>query len=48
MHSDWDSIAIDEDHGHNMFKGADLTNGSRVAGRYGTWTNVFMIGRMVR
>ncbi|EEU43932.1 uncharacterized protein NECHADRAFT_74247 [Fusarium vanettenii 77-13-4] len=48
-HQDWDHIRTDE--GANLdgseFAGEDLTQGHPIAGRFGTWTNIFFIGKVM-
>ncbi|KAH8179503.1 hypothetical protein LIA77_01022 [Sarocladium implicatum] len=41
---EWDDFIWGEDNGRDKFRGEDLTQGADVAGRYGSWTNVFSIG----
>ncbi|KAM0430541.1 hypothetical protein ACHAPT_005890 [Fusarium lateritium] len=49
VHQDWDQLRTDD--GVNLdgsqFAGEDLTQGHRIAGRFGTWTNIFLIAKVM-
>ncbi|RSM10204.1 hypothetical protein CDV31_007280 [Fusarium ambrosium] len=49
VHEDWDQLRTDEgvNPDGSQFAGEDLTQGHPIAGRFGTWTNVFLIGKMM-
>ncbi|CAG1963149.1 unnamed protein product [Fusarium graminearum] len=46
---EWDSLPIrcEKPEIQKMFCGSDFRRGTKCAGRYGTWTNVFLIARVM-
>ncbi|KAK5992904.1 hypothetical protein PT974_06329 [Cladobotryum mycophilum] len=44
---DWDNIYMGRPRAVEDFKGDNLSRGHPVAGRYGTWTNIFLIGQIM-
>lgn len=49
MHEDWDELETDIPVSQecDRFRGADLTRGTKVAGRFGVWSNIFIMARNV-
>ncbi|KAF5017720.1 hypothetical protein F66182_10318 [Fusarium sp. NRRL 66182] len=49
IHKEWDEIPIGNDQSKTMelFAGPDLEKGCGVAGRFGIWTNIFLIARIM-
>ncbi|KAJ4311404.1 hypothetical protein N0V84_010457 [Fusarium piperis] len=49
VHQDWDQLRTDGtvNMDGSQFAGEDLTQGHRIAGRFGTWTNIFLIGKVM-
>ncbi|KAI8692737.1 Protein kinase domain-containing protein [Fusarium sp. Ph1] len=49
VHQDWDQLRTDEGVSldGSQFAGEDLTQGHPIAGRFGTWTNIFFIGKVM-
>lgn len=43
----WESLEWPDPQGAWKFTSENLDEGEEVAGRYGSWTNVFIIGRTV-
>ncbi|KAI9171848.1 hypothetical protein HJFPF1_01339 [Paramyrothecium foliicola] len=46
FHQDWDNVKLGEEYSSN-FRSPDLKHGYRIAGRYGSWTNVFLVGQIM-
>ncbi|KAH7321382.1 hypothetical protein B0I35DRAFT_429229 [Stachybotrys elegans] len=46
VHKDWDSFEPCQENATNKFKRTDFTQGSQVAGRYGLWSDIFVIAKM--
>lgn len=44
---DWDDMMFPSPDGDWKFTSEELEHGSKIAGRYGSWSNVFIIGRTV-
>jgi hypothetical protein len=44
---DWDRMMFPSPDGDWKFTSEELEHGSKIAGRYGSWSNVFIIGRTV-
>ncbi|KAK7423946.1 hypothetical protein QQX98_000818 [Neonectria punicea] len=47
VHEDWDELStnVPPEEGVGRFVGDDLTQGNRIAGRFGVWTNIFSIAK---
>ncbi|KAF7543452.1 hypothetical protein G7Z17_g10722 [Cylindrodendrum hubeiense] len=47
VHQDWDklSVNIPGQAAVNRFRGDNLTQGNPIAGRYGAWTNIFILAK---
>lgn len=41
------SISMDKPSLRRFYGGEDLKRGNRVAGRFGMWTNIFLVARVV-
>ncbi|KPM43332.1 hypothetical protein AK830_g3173 [Neonectria ditissima] len=47
IHQDWDELSINvpREEGTGRFSGDNLTQGNPIAGRFGAWTNIFIIAK---